>query len=182
LISAEFLERMRTPTTLNDGTKIDYGFFTCLGNLDGHPVLGHTGGGGGFSTVLACYPLDSLTIVVLCNTENDNAALRLETRLARLILQLPEEEVKDVALTDKESRGWVGDWNSDDGPFTVVLRNGKLYVGATTARPELPLAYEGHDVVHIADAAYAKLLAISGRCNRSPLYIGGMLIDVAYKK
>jgi len=48
VLTPSSLALMRTPTTLADGTKIDYGLGTFLGSLDGHRVLGHTGSGGGF--------------------------------------------------------------------------------------------------------------------------------------
>ena len=43
------LRVMRTPTTLADGTRVDYGLGTRLGLLGDHRVLGHTGSGGGFA-------------------------------------------------------------------------------------------------------------------------------------
>src|SRR5437764_8629671 len=73
VLTPSSLALMRTPTTLADGTKIDYGLGTRLGSLDGHRVLGHTGSGGGFRTVLASFPDDHLTIVVLINTEDGSA-------------------------------------------------------------------------------------------------------------
>src|SRR6476620_4337761 len=55
VLTQSSLALMRTPTTLPDGTKIDYGLGTRLGSLDGHRVLGHTGSGGGFSSVLESF-------------------------------------------------------------------------------------------------------------------------------
>src|SRR5258706_9851737 len=52
VVSPASLAVMRTPATLADGTRIDYGLGTRLGSLEGHPVLGHTGSGGGYTTVL----------------------------------------------------------------------------------------------------------------------------------
>jgi D-alanyl-D-alanine carboxypeptidase len=48
VLTPSSLALMRTPTTLADGTKIDYGLGTRLGSLAGHRVVGHTGSGGGF--------------------------------------------------------------------------------------------------------------------------------------
>src|SRR3954464_8816067 len=70
VLTPSSLALMRTPTTLSDGTKIDYGLGTRLGSLDGHRVLGHTGNGGGFRSVLESFPDDHLTIAVLINTED----------------------------------------------------------------------------------------------------------------
>src|SRR3954470_19144697 len=67
VLTPSSLALMRTPTTLADGTKIDYGLGTRLGSLDGHRVLGHTGSGGGFRNVFESFPDDHLTIVILMN-------------------------------------------------------------------------------------------------------------------
>src|ERR1043165_1751914 len=69
VLTPSSLALMRTPTTLADGTKIDYGLGTRLGSLDGHRVLGHYGGEGrgGFRPLLESFPDDHLTIVILMN-------------------------------------------------------------------------------------------------------------------
>ena len=67
VLTRSSLALMRTPTTLADGTKIDYGLGTRLGSLDGHRMLGHTGSGGGFRNVFESFPDDHLTIVILVN-------------------------------------------------------------------------------------------------------------------
>jgi len=66
-LSPESVRAMRAPTRLSNGRRYDYGLGTRLGSLEGHPVLGHTGGGQGFSNVLMRFPDDDLTIVVLKN-------------------------------------------------------------------------------------------------------------------
>src|SRR6186997_1623783 len=42
VLTLSSLALLRTPTTLADGTKIDYGLGTRLGSLDGHRMLGQT--------------------------------------------------------------------------------------------------------------------------------------------
>src|SRR6185295_4905122 len=64
VLAASSLKLMRAPTTLSDGAKIDYGLGTRLGSLEGHRVFGHTGGGGGFNSLLESFPDDHLTIVI----------------------------------------------------------------------------------------------------------------------
>src|SRR5262249_17323079 len=56
VISAKSLALMCSPTVLADGTGIDYGLGTRLGSLEGHRAFGHTGGGGGFFSILVEFP------------------------------------------------------------------------------------------------------------------------------
>ena len=67
------LALMRRPSELADGTRIEYGLGTRLGSFLGHRVVGHTGSGGGFTTVLEDFPDDRLMIAVLINTEGAGA-------------------------------------------------------------------------------------------------------------
>jgi CubicO group peptidase (beta-lactamase class C family) len=62
VLTQSSLKLMRTPTTILDGTRIDYGLGTRLGLLEGHRVLGHTGSGGGFAAALESFPDDHLTV------------------------------------------------------------------------------------------------------------------------
>ena len=68
VVSKHSLAAMRTPTALADGASIDYGLGTRIGLLEGHPVFGATGSGGGFTTALETFPDDKLSIAVLINT------------------------------------------------------------------------------------------------------------------
>ena len=81
VLSAESVRAMRTPTRLADGRRYDYGLGTRMGTFEGHPVVGHTGGGQGFSTVLMRFPDDDLTVVVLKNYAAGPGASTIAARL-----------------------------------------------------------------------------------------------------
>jgi CubicO group peptidase (beta-lactamase class C family) len=49
-----------------------YGFGLSLTTYDGHPVVGHSGGGGGFSTEEVAFLDSGFTLIVLTNEDNDN--------------------------------------------------------------------------------------------------------------
>jgi CubicO group peptidase (beta-lactamase class C family) len=85
IVSAEAYDRMRTPARLADGRETDYGFGLSIGELDGHRRVSHGGGINGFTSHLARFPDEELTVVVLTNTvaaEAENAT----TAIARLVL------------------------------------------------------------------------------------------------
>ena len=73
VLSKALYERMIAPAVLNDGTKTEYGLGLAVTSVDGHRVFQHGGGAPGFSTHLAYYPDDRLTIAVLTNQEAGGA-------------------------------------------------------------------------------------------------------------
>jgi CubicO group peptidase (beta-lactamase class C family) len=88
VLSAELYQKMTTAVTLNDGSKTEYGYGLRVSSLDGHRVLDHGGGMPGYSTHLAYYPDDRLTIVVLTNHDNGGAG-PIHQQIARLVLGPP---------------------------------------------------------------------------------------------
>jgi len=64
---------------LNPGKPVAYGFGWFLDPYRGHPRMWHTGSTSGFRTVIERFPKEGLTVVVLCNrTDLDAAALALQ--------------------------------------------------------------------------------------------------------
>lgn len=93
VLRPEGVAAMRSPTRLLDSALADYGLGTRMGVTAGHRKLGHTGGGQGNKAVLARYPAEDVTIVVLLNSESQRArvtANELEEAIARLLFGLPE--------------------------------------------------------------------------------------------
>jgi CubicO group peptidase (beta-lactamase class C family) len=79
---------MTTPTTIEGGIKIDYGLGLALGHADGAPWFGHGGNIEGFNTWIEWLPEQDAAIVVLVNTEGEQAEA-LGRRIARLLLPEP---------------------------------------------------------------------------------------------
>jgi CubicO group peptidase (beta-lactamase class C family) len=64
---------------LNPGKPVAYGFGWFLDPYRSHPRMWHTGSTRGFRTVIERFPANKLTVVVLCNrTDLDAAALALQ--------------------------------------------------------------------------------------------------------
>ena len=68
-------EMMWAPTTLTDGTKTGYGFGWAVGDYEGHPSVGHSGGIPGFMTHAERFPADDLAVIVLANVAPADPAL-----------------------------------------------------------------------------------------------------------
>jgi CubicO group peptidase (beta-lactamase class C family) len=67
VVSEKTLNEMHTSAQLNNGEATGYGFGWNVGAYHGHRRYSHTGGWVGFSNVIARYPDDKLTIVILTN-------------------------------------------------------------------------------------------------------------------
>jgi CubicO group peptidase (beta-lactamase class C family) len=69
LLKAASWEQMWTPVKLTSGTPREYGFGWHVGDINGHKVIDHGGGIPGFTSFVARYPDDRLTVIVLANQE-----------------------------------------------------------------------------------------------------------------
>jgi CubicO group peptidase (beta-lactamase class C family) len=147
LLRPETLARMRTQATLADGKPTGYGYGLFLGEIEGHHRVGHGGGINGFTSMLARYPDDDLTIAVLANAEVDTPD-KLEQKIARLELGLPEQEVKhDQVVAAAERTRYVGTYKIEGfGPDAVevkVFEDGAALKAQVTGQPVATLLYQG---------------------------------------
>jgi CubicO group peptidase (beta-lactamase class C family) len=149
VISPAALQAMRTPARLPDGLEADYGYGTRLGLTGGHRKLGHTGGGLSNKAVLARYPDDDLTVVVLLNTERTNArvtATDVEERIERRFFGLPDPPSGGPPLSAEELRRFGGEYR--DGPRLVRLEaaDGALRIVPARRKADSRLVHENGEV------------------------------------
>jgi CubicO group peptidase (beta-lactamase class C family) len=83
LLKSSSREQMWTPFTLTGGKPTGYGFGWRVDDFKGRKNIGHSGSTSGFSASLQRFPEDKLTIIVLCNSGEQNIA----TTLARAIAE-----------------------------------------------------------------------------------------------
>jgi len=72
LLPRAALEEMWTPVKLNSGETAPYGYGWQLGELRGHPYVGHGGGINGFTSFILRLVKDKLTVIVLVNSGSGN--------------------------------------------------------------------------------------------------------------
>jgi len=121
---------MTAPGMLTDGSKTSYGFGIAVGELGGHRKLGHGGGINGFLSELDYYPDDTLTVVVLANSESARPA-RLADDIARVVLGIPAPRVKDLPLTADDVARFSGLYALGPLQVRVFETGGKLRAQAT---------------------------------------------------
>ena len=87
VVTAGSYQAMTSPGTLPDGTSTYYGYGLKIGDYGGHPAIYHQGLITGFASVVAYFPDDDTTIVLLTNTQAqvdslDDAVSLIRTRVS----------------------------------------------------------------------------------------------------
>ncbi len=77
---------MWTVNKLNNGTTKAYGFAWHLEPMDGHKKIWHTGSTSGFTASFSRFPDDNLSIIVLCNSGENEMANNVAKKVAALYL------------------------------------------------------------------------------------------------
>jgi CubicO group peptidase (beta-lactamase class C family) len=182
VLTPSSLALMRTPTTLSDGTTIDYGLGTRLGSLDGHRVLGHTGGTGGFRPLLESFPDDHLTIVILMNMGDaaSPSPVAVAPEIARAALGLKKNALLDLPVPGAELTALSGKYDSDEGPVDIVARDGKLRFRIPESQSEGALLRQAENVYAIDENVEVHFVTSAERA-WSMVYEGGLLLDAKYR-
>lgn len=149
VVNAAALQAMRSPTRLTDGSEADYGYGTRMGWTAGHRKVGHTGGGRSNKAVLARYPEDDVTIVVLLNTERSGAevaATDLESEIGRLLFNGPATAA-GVPLAAPDHTRYTGQYRDGVRVMRIVSEDGALKLRFGPGRRGIsPLIAQGGDV------------------------------------
>jgi len=179
VLSDSSLKLMRTPTTLNDGTAIDYGLGTRLGSLEGHVVFGHTGSGGGFNSVLESFPENHLTIVVLMNTGyGAGPSLAVGAAIARAMFGLPEKKLlRDLPVPQEELAALVGSYDSDEGLVENFEQDGKLHFRLPGKPIAGVLLRQAANIYAVNEHTEVHFLLRNGRQPWAIVYVDGLMLD-----
>lgn len=183
VLTPSSLALMRTPTTLTDGTKIDYALGTRLGHIDGHRMHGHTGSGGGFRNVFESFPADHLTIVILTNMGDAGSLspLVMAAEIARAALGLAKKSTGlDLPVPNKELAALSGKYDSDEGPMELFAHDGKLHFRIPGINAEGVLRRQAENVYAVDDNTEARFVTSGGRAGWSMVYTGGLFMDAKY--
>jgi hypothetical protein len=135
LLKRSSLDQMWTPVKLKDGKPATYGFGWSVDTVRGHRLVSHGGGIPGFTSFLARYVDDRLTVIVLCNTMANPEALAAGVARQYLpdLVEKPIED-KEPKVTEKlrEVLTQVAEGKLDANAFTPEAR-GPITAGAKGA-------------------------------------------------
>ena len=127
LLKQNLLEQMWTTAKLDNNKTTDYGFGWALGQINGHRLIQHGGAWQGFTSYIARYVDDKLTVIVLDNLAGGNAGL-IAHRVAQLHNpELARKPINDtepqITTTVKDLLQKLADGNADQNQFSVGFRS-----------------------------------------------------------
>lgn len=128
-LSPEALSSMLSPTRLENGTVVDYGYGVSRGRLFGRPLWGHLGGAGSLVAVLMHFESDDISITLAVNTRDASlGALVLIAEVARVVLPMgdagPTTEAPPEQLLSQLVGTYIGDRSRTS--YSVSLDGGTL--------------------------------------------------------
>ena len=172
--------KLLSPTSLQKMTKpfmSDYACGLMVHTVNGRQVIEHGGGIEGFTTMLAYYPEDKLTVVVLSNF-NGPAPSDIASKLAALahgekVVLLSER--KEVPVDSKLLDGYVGNYELAPKFILIVTREGDRLVTQATGQPKVPIFAEsdGEFFAKVVDAQITFVPGAQGRASELILHQGG---------
>lgn len=133
VLSPSSYAAMTTPETLNDGTKLRYGFGIIAADIGGRRVIGHGGGIPGFLSESQYYPDDDLVIVVLLNTAGSVAPRAIAVDIASAVL----------GSAPKRSQPFSGDSSVYAGVYSGLGRGQRSTVTITAKDQTLTMMRAG---------------------------------------
>jgi CubicO group peptidase (beta-lactamase class C family) len=164
LLGAEAYAELIAPSTLNDGTRLRYSKGLSLADHAGHRTISHGGGIPGFSTEVAWFPEDTLSIVVLFNSIGQVGPREVEEAIAEAVLGKPEAKAAKYAGDLKEFEGtYRGRGRGQDTEMKVTVDStGQLTMTRGKGKPDA-LTYMSGDTF-----AHKELLITFDRTNGKP--------------
>ncbi|KOY53102.1 serine hydrolase [Polaribacter dokdonensis] len=165
LLKASSIKQAMTPTLLNSGKRVLYGYGFRFSKLGNSPVIAHTGSTKGFTSIALFLPKEKLYITALtnCNCKNVNNVAK---QVAELFVNLPDNKITEVENNQPERKSidvpseilsdYTGTYEvKPNVNLTIGLDNtNQLYLLAPgqTKKVELFAETQNHFFVKIVDA------------------------------
>jgi CubicO group peptidase (beta-lactamase class C family) len=180
LLKRDSLDLMWLPARLNDGKSVQYGFGWMIGEMRGHRVIRHGGGWQGFSTHIARFVDEKLTVIVLTNLAGAPAN-EISNGVAGLYHpELAAVEHTAIQLDPKALDPYIGEYEITPGLVLTLSREGdQLWMQATgQRRAELFAESETSFFLKEADIQLTFVKDASGKVTHLILRQGGFDMDV----
>jgi CubicO group peptidase (beta-lactamase class C family) len=107
-----------------------YGLGLCIHQIDGHQVIGHSGGNVGYTADIIADLDAGLGVVVLTNGPGNPEKLSLYAMRLLLASEKGEEQLPDLLVEPKgvQLEDYVGTYHGENRSFTLTVRNELLYL------------------------------------------------------
>lgn len=117
LIDSISLKKAISPSTLNNGKKIPYGYGWRIGYLNGSPVIAHHGSTLGYSSSAIYLPKENVYVVSLtnCNCKNIFKTSEINAKIAAIAIGKPitktsSKAKKEIVVDSKILRQYIGEY------------------------------------------------------------------------
>ncbi|MGH9767972.1 MAG: serine hydrolase [Blastocatellia bacterium] len=142
ILKKSSLDLMWTPASNNEGKTYPYGFGWGLSSIRGRRIVEHSGGWQGFSTHIARYLDDRLTVIVLTNQIDANP-----TGIAYAVAGLYDDELrpierKAIKINPAILDAYTGQYELTGNLILTITREGDKLMGQQTGDRKLELLPE----------------------------------------
>ncbi len=175
LLKKSSLDLMWTPTRLNSGKTQNYGFGWAFGDVNGRRLIEHGGAWQGFTTHIARYVDDKLTVIVLTNLAGANPG-RIAHSVAGLYnAALQPAERKEIKVDPKILDEYTGEYQLAPNFTITVTREGDKLMGQATGQPRFEIFAESQTKFFLkaVDAQVTFVRDASGKVTHMILHQGG---------
>ena len=175
LLKKSSFDQMWTPVKLNNGVTRPYGFGWAFSDVRGHAIIEHGGAWQGFTSHIARYVDDKLTIVVLVNRAGASPGNIAHGIAGLYNPELTPVEHKEAQLDPKILDEYAGQYELVPGFILNVTRSAdQLWVQAT-GQPRVQLFPESQSefFFKVVDAQVTFVRDASGRVTHLILHQGG---------
>ena len=134
-VDSELIESQQRPYRLNNGRPTDYGYGLFIRKYKGAPEISHTGSTAGYTSFLARYPSQRLSIAMLCNVAEVNT-WEYGHAIADIWIRTPEEQqpaqAKAYHLSPAQTGRLLGTYRNvlNGRPTTISAEPGQVHFGA----------------------------------------------------
>jgi CubicO group peptidase (beta-lactamase class C family) len=175
LLKKSSLDQMWTPAKLNNGVTRPYGFGWAFNDIRGHRIIEHGGAWQGFTSYIARYVDDKVTVVVLTNRAGANPGNIAHGIAGLYNPDLAPVEHKEARLDPKILDEYVGQYELGPGLVLDVTRSAdQLWLQATgQSRVQLFPESQTDFFLKVADAQVRFVKDPSGRVTHLVLHQGG---------
>jgi CubicO group peptidase (beta-lactamase class C family) len=175
LIKRASLDLMWTPVKLKSGKIQQYGFGWAFGNTGGHRLIEHGGAWQGFTTHIARYTDDRLTIIVLTNLAGGNPGAIAHKVAGLHNPELLPEERKAIRLDSKIFDAYVGEYELAPNFKLAVFKEGDRLMVQATGQPKIEMFAESETkfFLTIEDIQISFVKGADGRVTHLVLHQGG---------
>lgn len=175
LLKKSSLDQMWTPVKLNSGETRPYGFGWSFGDLRGRKIIEHGGAWQGFTSHIARYVDEKLTIIVLANRAGANPG-NIAHGIARLYSsERASIKHKEVQVDPRSLDQFVGRYELEPGSVLNITRLADHLWLKATGKPKAQLFAESQTdfFLKAIDAQVSFVKDASGKVTHLILHQGG---------